>query len=118
MRDQMDDLTPNERAWLRFLREVSNDSDPTSLPCVGCSSCGTYARLRGADEANGRDGGEEWLDHCASPDPCSTFPHCPFPKIGKLRSVPLGSLVLGSDVPRSIWPQPSHIAPRKGSTSR
>ncbi|CAM3803195.1 hypothetical protein PHIN109289_10210 [Phaeobacter inhibens] len=25
---QEDDLTPNERAWLRFLREVSNDSDP------------------------------------------------------------------------------------------
>ncbi len=27
MRDQNDDLTPNERAWLRFLREVKN-SDP------------------------------------------------------------------------------------------
>ena len=25
---QEDDLPPNERAWLRFLREVSNDSDP------------------------------------------------------------------------------------------
>lgn len=25
---QEDNLTPNERAWLRFLREVSNDSDP------------------------------------------------------------------------------------------
>jgi len=28
MCDQKDDLTPNERAWLRFLREVSNGSDP------------------------------------------------------------------------------------------
>jgi len=26
--DEQDDLTLNERAWLRFLREVSNDSDP------------------------------------------------------------------------------------------
>lgn len=24
---EQDELTPNERAWLRFLREVSNDSD-------------------------------------------------------------------------------------------
>jgi len=23
-----DDLTPNERAWIRFLRDVSRDSDP------------------------------------------------------------------------------------------
>lgn len=23
-----DELTPNERAWLRFLREVSNETDP------------------------------------------------------------------------------------------
>ncbi len=28
MRDREDDLTPNERAWLRFLRDVSDDSDP------------------------------------------------------------------------------------------
>lgn len=28
MCDKNDDLTPNERAWLRFLRDVSNDSDP------------------------------------------------------------------------------------------
>lgn len=28
MRDKNDDLTPNELAWLRFLREVSYDSDP------------------------------------------------------------------------------------------
>lgn len=26
MHDKEDDVTPNERAWLRFLREVSNDS--------------------------------------------------------------------------------------------
>ncbi|UWQ93486.1 hypothetical protein K3727_18830 [Rhodobacteraceae bacterium M382] len=48
MRDQMDDLTPNERAWLRFLREVSNDSDP-NLPCTGCSSYAVCARLKGHD---------------------------------------------------------------------
>lgn len=35
MRDKEGDLTPNERAWLRFLREVSNDSDPRpTLRCV------------------------------------------------------------------------------------
>ncbi len=28
MCDKTDDLTPNERAWLRFLRDVSNESDP------------------------------------------------------------------------------------------
>lgn len=28
MCDKNDDLTPNERVWLRFLRDVSNDSDP------------------------------------------------------------------------------------------
>ncbi len=28
MYDQKDDLTLNERAWLRFLRDVSNGSDP------------------------------------------------------------------------------------------
>lgn len=28
MSDQKKDLTPNERAWLRFLREVSNENDP------------------------------------------------------------------------------------------
>ena len=33
--DNKDELTPNERAWLRFLRDVSNDSDPTpTLRCV------------------------------------------------------------------------------------
>ncbi|SLN76654.1 hypothetical protein ROG8370_03897 [Roseovarius gaetbuli] len=26
--DDTNDLTPNERAWLRFLRDVSNDTDP------------------------------------------------------------------------------------------
>lgn len=26
--DGPDDLTPNERAWLRFLREISNGCDP------------------------------------------------------------------------------------------
>lgn len=28
MRNQTDELTPNERAWLRFLRDVSDESDP------------------------------------------------------------------------------------------
>ena len=28
MCDQKADLTPNECAWLRFLREVGNDRDP------------------------------------------------------------------------------------------
>lgn len=28
MFDSMGDLTPNERAWLRFLRDVSNNGDP------------------------------------------------------------------------------------------
>lgn len=28
MSDNEGDLTPNERAWLRFLREVSNKKDP------------------------------------------------------------------------------------------
>ncbi len=28
MYDRKDDLTLNERAWLRFLRDVSNGSDP------------------------------------------------------------------------------------------
>jgi hypothetical protein len=27
--EEAETLTPNERAWLRFLREVSNDADPT-----------------------------------------------------------------------------------------
>jgi hypothetical protein len=27
--DRAEDFTANERAWLRFLREVSNDADPT-----------------------------------------------------------------------------------------
>ena len=45
MHDQEDDLTPNERAWLRFLREVSNDSDPPGPPCVGYNSCGVSVSL-------------------------------------------------------------------------
>jgi hypothetical protein len=28
--DYMDNLTPGDRAWLRFLRENSQDSDPES----------------------------------------------------------------------------------------
>ena len=28
MPEEESDLTPNERAWLRFSRDVSNDSDP------------------------------------------------------------------------------------------
>ncbi|SEO67376.1 hypothetical protein SAMN04490248_10935 [Salinihabitans flavidus] len=28
MIDQKNELTPNERAWLRFLRDISNDRDP------------------------------------------------------------------------------------------
>lgn len=26
--DDTNNLTPNERAWLRFLRDISNDTDP------------------------------------------------------------------------------------------
>lgn len=32
---ESDELTANERAWIRFLRDVSHDSDPSpTLRCV------------------------------------------------------------------------------------
>lgn len=35
MKKDSDELTSNERAWLRFLRDVSKDSDPgPTLRCV------------------------------------------------------------------------------------
>lgn len=72
MRDKEDELTPNERAWLRFLREVGYDSDPTAIPgqpCAECNSCGASARLGRLDGCGWWSGSEEWPRCCASPGP-------------------------------------------------